>query len=121
MNLEFAALALILVFPALGVLFNLFLGPRLGRGAVNLVGPGVMFLSFAVASGDANLAIPRAPDDPAVDELFEIHEALGAGPVREGFGEEMVAAKRMAVRLTVTRLYGQIIDRQPREHRTQSR
>ena len=50
MNLEFTALALILVFPALGVLFNLFLGPRLGRGAVNLVGPGVLFLSFAVAT-----------------------------------------------------------------------
>ena len=50
MNVEFAALALILVFPALGVLFNLFLGPRLGRGAVNLVGPGVMFLAFAVAT-----------------------------------------------------------------------
>src|SRR5215467_2067714 len=50
MNLEFAALALILVFPALGVLFNLFPGPRLGRGAVNLVGSGVMFLCFAVAT-----------------------------------------------------------------------
>ena len=50
MNVEFTALALILVFPALGVLFNMFLGPRLGRGAVNLVGPGVMFLSFAVAT-----------------------------------------------------------------------
>ncbi|MGO9450047.1 MAG: NADH-quinone oxidoreductase subunit L [Candidatus Binataceae bacterium] len=50
MNVEFAALALILVFPALGVLFNIFLGPRLGRRAVNLVGPGSMFLSFAVAT-----------------------------------------------------------------------
>ncbi len=50
MNVEFAALTLILVFPALGVLFNLFLGPRLGRGAVNLVGPGVMFLAFVVAT-----------------------------------------------------------------------
>src|SRR5215469_11408935 len=50
MNVEFAALALILGFPAVGVLFNLFLGPRLGRGAVNLVGPAVMFLCFAVAT-----------------------------------------------------------------------
>jgi NADH-quinone oxidoreductase subunit L len=48
MNVEFAALVLILLFPALGVLFNLFLGPRLGRGAVNVVGSGVMFLAFAV-------------------------------------------------------------------------
>src|SRR5229473_4340820 len=50
MTVEFPALTLILVFPALGVLFNLFLGQRLGRGAVNVVGPGVMFASFAVAT-----------------------------------------------------------------------
>jgi len=50
MSVEFAPLGLILLFPALGVLFNLFLGPRLGRGAVNLAGPGVMFLAFAAAA-----------------------------------------------------------------------
>ena len=50
MIIEFPALALILLFPTLGVLFNLFLGARWGRGAVNLVGPGVMFASFAVAT-----------------------------------------------------------------------
>ncbi len=50
MTVEFPALALILLFPALGVVFNLFLGNRLGRGAVNLVGPGVMFVAFGVAS-----------------------------------------------------------------------
>jgi PPOX class probable F420-dependent enzyme len=76
---------------------------------------GANFLNFAVASGDATFEIPRTPDDPAVDELFGIHEALGAQPVRDGFGEQMVAAHRMAVRLTVTRLYGQLIDREPRD------
>jgi NADH-quinone oxidoreductase subunit L len=50
MTVEFPALALILLFPALGVLFNLFLGPRVGRGAVNVVGPGVMFAAFGVAT-----------------------------------------------------------------------
>jgi NADH-quinone oxidoreductase subunit L len=50
MTVEFPALALILVFPALGVLFNLFFGWRLGRGAVNVVGPGVMFAAFGVAT-----------------------------------------------------------------------
>src|SRR6266851_2936409 len=50
MTVEFPALTLILIFPALGVLFNLFLGQRSGRGAVNVVGPGVMFASFAVAT-----------------------------------------------------------------------
>src|ERR1700730_7292675 len=50
MTVEFPALTLILVFPALGVLFNLFLGQRSGRSAVSVVGPGVMFASFAVAT-----------------------------------------------------------------------
>ena len=50
MTVEFPALALILLFPALGVVFNLFLGPRYGRRAVNLVGPGVIFVAFGVAT-----------------------------------------------------------------------
>ncbi len=50
MTIEFPALALILLFPALGVLFNLFLGNRYGRGAVNVVGPGVIFVAFGVAT-----------------------------------------------------------------------
>jgi PPOX class probable F420-dependent enzyme len=85
------------------------------RAALHVSGEN--FLNFAVASGNVSLAIPRTPDDPAIDELFEIHEMLGAKPVREGFGEEMLAANRMAVRLAVKRLYGQILDRQPRETR----
>jgi len=60
-NLESSALALILLFPALGVLFNLFCGARMGRRAVNVVGPGVMFLAFAAASWVfvRILALPR--------------------------------------------------------------
>ena len=50
MTVEFPALALILLFPALGVVFNLFFGARWGRGAVNVVGPGVMFAAFGVAT-----------------------------------------------------------------------
>ncbi|MGC1398363.1 NADH-quinone oxidoreductase subunit L [Candidatus Binatus sp.] len=50
MTVEFPALALILLFPALGVVFNLFLGARRGRGVVNVVGPGVMFAAFGVAT-----------------------------------------------------------------------
>jgi len=40
---------LIPAFPLLGVVFNAALGARLGRGAVRLVGPGVVGLSFAAA------------------------------------------------------------------------
>ena len=50
MSVEFPALALILLFPALGVVFNMFFGNRWGRTAVNVVGPGVMFLAFGVAT-----------------------------------------------------------------------
>src|SRR5260221_9876953 len=49
-TVEFPALALILLFPALGVVFNMFAGPRMGRALVNVVGPSVMFLAFAVAT-----------------------------------------------------------------------
>jgi NADH-quinone oxidoreductase subunit L len=50
MSVEFPALALILLFPALGVVLNMFFGNRWGRTAVNVVGPGVMFLAFGVAT-----------------------------------------------------------------------
>ena len=85
------------------------------RAALHVSGKN--FLNYAVAVGDAALSVAVAPDDPAIDELFEIHEALGANPVRAGFGREMVAAGRIAVRLNVTRLYGQVLEREPRQSR----
>jgi NADH-quinone oxidoreductase subunit L len=48
MTQHFPALGLILLFPAFGVVFNLFYGRRAGREAVNFVGPGVIFVAFAV-------------------------------------------------------------------------
>jgi NADH-quinone oxidoreductase subunit L len=48
MTASFPALGLILLLPALGVLFNLFLGRRYGRAAVNFVGPAVIFGAFAI-------------------------------------------------------------------------
>ncbi len=49
MTAHFPALGFILLFPAFGFLFNIFLGNRWGRRAVNVVGPGVIFASFVVA------------------------------------------------------------------------
>jgi NADH-quinone oxidoreductase subunit L len=49
MTQNFPALSLIPLFPALGMLFNLFWGARAGRGAVDLVGSGVIFAAFVVA------------------------------------------------------------------------
>jgi NADH-quinone oxidoreductase subunit L len=46
MAYQFPSLALILLFPALGVVFNVFFGARMGRRTVNLVGPGVIFIAF---------------------------------------------------------------------------
>jgi NADH-quinone oxidoreductase subunit L len=48
MTQDFPALGAILLFPALGVLFNLFVGARAGRSAVNLVAPAVVFIAFAI-------------------------------------------------------------------------
>src|SRR6266436_1731106 len=70
MTVQFPALALILVFPALGFLFNLFLGRRAGRGAVNVVGPLSIFAAFAVASlAFAKLAM-MAPGSRLVEPLW---------------------------------------------------
>ena len=49
MSAPFPALGLILLFPALGFVFNVFFARRFGRSAVNLVGPGVMFAALIVA------------------------------------------------------------------------
>ena len=73
--------------------------------------PGPDFFNFAVAEGEATLAIATTPDGAAVEELFEVHSALGAARGRSGFGEQMVADHRMVVRLTVRRIYGQILER----------
>jgi PPOX class probable F420-dependent enzyme len=73
--------------------------------------PGADFFNFAVVTGTVTVAMPARPDDEAVDDLFAIHSGLGAVTERNSFGEEMVANQRMAVRLDVQRIYGQILDR----------
>ena len=49
MTREFGALGLILLFPLIGVGFNIFFGRRAGRAAVNFVAPALIFLSFGVS------------------------------------------------------------------------
>jgi PPOX class probable F420-dependent enzyme len=72
---------------------------------------GSDFFNFAVVTGTVTVAVPEQPDDEAVDALFEIHSGPGAVSERDGFGQEMLANHRMAVRLHVERIYGQILDR----------
>jgi PPOX class probable F420-dependent enzyme len=82
---------------------------RDGRASVHVAGKD--FFNFAVAEGDVSLAIAREPEDAAVEELFEVHSALGAASSRDGFGADMIAKNRMAVRIAVRRVYGQILPR----------
>jgi NADH-quinone oxidoreductase subunit L len=49
MSREFPALGLILLFPLLGVVFNVFWGRRAGRAIVNVVAPAVIFAAFGVS------------------------------------------------------------------------
>ncbi len=49
MIVEFPALNLLLLMPAIGVAFNLFFGYRLGRSAVNTVSVGVVAIAFALS------------------------------------------------------------------------
>jgi PPOX class probable F420-dependent enzyme len=72
---------------------------------------GLDFFNFAVVTGPVSTAVPRTPNDDAVEKLFVIHTGLGAASEREGFGEQMLAEHRMAVELQVERIYGQILDR----------
>jgi NADH-quinone oxidoreductase subunit L len=46
---QFPALGLILLFPLIGVVFNIFFGRRAGRTAVNFVAPFLIFLAFGVS------------------------------------------------------------------------
>ena len=57
----------IVLFPLLGVVFNLSLGPRYGRQVVNWVSPGMVFLAFCFAFA----AFVQLPDGGAlVDSVY---------------------------------------------------
>jgi NADH-quinone oxidoreductase subunit L len=83
MTIGFPALALILLFPAFGVVFNLFFGNRFGRGAVNLVGPGVMFVAFGVATW-AFLKLLAMPPGSAL--AMPLWGWIESGPFHVEFG-----------------------------------
>ena len=47
--LPLPSLRFIVLLPLLGVVFHVFCGARLGRGAVNAIGPGVVLAAFLLA------------------------------------------------------------------------
>jgi NADH-quinone oxidoreductase subunit L len=94
MNVLFPPLALILLFPALGVVFNLFWGARMGRRVVNVVGPGVMFAAFAVASW-AFAAVLAMPPGSALH--FTLWRWIEAGSFHVDFGLRVDALSAVMV------------------------
>ncbi|HVN28171.1 MAG TPA: NADH-quinone oxidoreductase subunit L [Candidatus Binataceae bacterium] len=82
MTTHFPILGLMLLFPLLGFLFNLFFGARAGRDAVNFVGPGAIFAAFVVAviSFFKLLALPAG----SVLSVTLWHW-INAGPFHAGF------------------------------------
>jgi NADH-quinone oxidoreductase subunit L len=82
MTYDFPALGAILLFPALGVVFNLFPGARAGRAAVNFVAPGVIFAAFACGL----IALAKLVALPAGSALVApLWSWIAAGPFHVDF------------------------------------
>ena len=69
MTRDFTPLGLIILFPALGMLFNLFFGRRAGRAAVNFIASAMIFLAFAVSLWAFAVLMTLAPGASLVERL----------------------------------------------------
>ncbi|HTT74826.1 MAG TPA: NADH-quinone oxidoreductase subunit L [Candidatus Binataceae bacterium] len=98
MTQNFPALGLILLFPALGVIFNLFWGNRAGRSAVNFVGPAVVFISFGLAVW-AFFTLLQMPPGSAL--TFILWRWIQAGPFHVELGLRIDALSAVMI-LVVT-------------------
>lgn len=75
------------------------------RAALHVSGED--FWHFAVAEGTVTLSeVAAQPGDAAVRELAEVHSAFYGELDQEHFAAQMVAARRLVVRLHVEHLYG---------------
>jgi PPOX class probable F420-dependent enzyme len=76
--------------------------------------PGAHFWAYAVAECDAETsAVAGSPGDDACRELLMLHSAFYAGLDEAEFYEQMIAARRLVVRLRVRRVYGVLMDAPP--------
>ena len=68
------------------------------------------FYAYTVIEGDVTLApVAAAPDDPTVDELVDLYEAVGGTHDDwDEFRAAMVRDHRTVVRLTPTHAYGML-------------
>jgi NADH-quinone oxidoreductase subunit L len=60
----------IVFFPLIGVLFNIFVAPKLGRRAVNVVAPGVILAAFAFAWTAFQQLNGLPPGSALVDNIY---------------------------------------------------
>jgi PPOX class probable F420-dependent enzyme len=65
------------------------------------------FWQYAVANGSAELSpVANESADAATEELFEIHRSFYGALDREAFDLEMIANRRLVIRVRVDHLYG---------------
>jgi PPOX class probable F420-dependent enzyme len=70
---------------------------------------GDNFWAYAVAEGNATLTPTAAdPGDAACRELLEVHTAFYGPPDEDAFFAEMIARRRLVIRLDLDRVYGVI-------------
>jgi PPOX class probable F420-dependent enzyme len=75
---------------------------------------GSHFFSYAVAEGDAELSeVSTTPGDEAARELLPLYRAFGSGQDEDELFQQLVAERRLVVRLRVSRVYGVALDRPP--------
>jgi PPOX class probable F420-dependent enzyme len=88
---------------------NLQRDPRAG---LYVVGPH--FWAWVVADGDAELIGPTTTSgDDAGCELLQVHSAFYGQQDEPEFFEQMVAARRLVIRLKVNHTYGLRLDQPP--------
>jgi PPOX class probable F420-dependent enzyme len=75
---------------------------------------GDHFWQFAVAEGAVTVSdVAAAPGDPAVRELVALHEVLFGALDEDTFTAQMITARRLVVRLHVSRIYGIALESPP--------
>jgi PPOX class probable F420-dependent enzyme len=82
------------------------------RATLHVSGPH--FWSYTVAECDAETSkVAAVPGDAASRELLDVHTALFGAQDEDAFFGDMVAARRLVIRLRVRRLYGVLLEAPP--------
>jgi PPOX class probable F420-dependent enzyme len=75
---------------------------------------GGHFWQYAVAEGAVTVSeVAAAPGDPAVLELLALHTVFYGALDEDKFAAQMITARRLVVRLHVSRIYGIALESPP--------